>query len=526
MASAIFNAIGRGYSARAVLGAIGRRAPEYSRTINEAYYTGYTATSILRSLVNKMEGKNYDEDRFLTARERTLKNDQKNKTRAYTQAVAAMGTAGAVAAGAYALMERNKPPRTELIIPPKDHKTKGKNQPTIEQNRLALPYHQKQITSTQNKQIAHHPERKPQQQPPIITPPIPPQNQQSNQPQQNIPSYNPLSVDIVKNLREDQRFKNIIEAGYDPLVTTQILRQIIPKNILPVLEKAEGGLEQLVKDYSGYLKDSQHQQREMQQQQLQKQPQFNPGKEAYDQGGQAELPRMQNQQMQQQPKAPEQQPIPQQMQPQQRAPEPIAPVEQPQVQKPSAQTKPLVSFKNGKIGTLEGIEKGVASVNIDGNIVKDKANQLTIEGPEAENASRQLVNAIPEGMKSTAIMSATYIPQYEMAVLKYWSGETAWFTGLPEHDYEQIALGTYTPKGEARTGIAEYKPSVGDSHGAANHELIVKNPRFSKENKGKTWGYAKNEFDLLHGMQKHLLKYSKERYDKEGNLITSKRKKK
>lgn len=522
MAPLIFNAIGRGYSARSILGAIGRRSPQYANAINDMYFTGYTANSILQTLTNKMSGKNYDEDQFLTAREKTLKNDQKNKTKAYTQAIAAMGLTGAAAVGAYALIQKNRPQRPELIIP-SEYGRKTKQPHTITQSRAALPYHQKQLTSKEQKKLSPPIQPKSNTKPIVTAPPMIPYNPQQVTQQQQIQPYNPKSIDVVRKLREEQRFKNILDAGYDSVVSTQILRQVIPKNVLEVMEKSEGGLEQIVKDYSGYLKDSQQQQRQIQEVANQNQPQFSPP-EALEQVGQIQLPTTQKpiQPQVQQPKQPEQPPQVQLQQPKQE----IAPVEQPQIQKPSAPVKPLVSLKNGKIGTLEGIEKGVATINIDGNLVREKKNQLTIEGPEAETAARELINAIPEGMKSTALMSAVYIPQHEMAVLKYWSGEAAWFSGLPEDDYMQIALGTYTPKGEAKTGIAEYTPSVADSHGAANHDLIVKNPRFSKENKGITWGYAKNEFDLLHGMQKHLTKFSKERYDKEGNLITSKRKKK
>src|SRR6185312_11457684 len=154
MASLIFNAVGRGYSARSILGAIGKRAPAYANAINTAYYTGYTAESILRSLANKMDGKSYDKDMFLTDREKTLRNYERNKTKAYTQAIGALGATGAIAAGAYALMQRNRPPRPELIIPASyGKKAKGKNGQTILHANKQIPYNQKQITTRGQKQL-------------------------------------------------------------------------------------------------------------------------------------------------------------------------------------------------------------------------------------------------------------------------------------------------------------------------------------------------------------------------------------
>ena len=47
---------------------------------------------------------------------------------------------------------------------------------------------------------------------------------------------------------------------------------------------------------------------------------------------------------------------------------------------------------------------------------------------------------------------------------------------------------------------------------------------YSKENENITWGYAKTKYDALERIRPSLKKISRERYDKEGNLIQSKAK--
>ncbi len=549
MASTLFSAIGRGYSARTILSSMARQSPKYGRFINEAYYYGYTANSILASIASRKDKKSYDPEMFLTDYEKTQNKDQERKKNQLLGTLAAAGTLGAIGVGLNALIQRNKPIYPE-VLPAlgKSKGAKGSKQPyTINRERPQIGNEQKQIAN-QQKQLGYiQPQQAPQQQSPQRPPPIyppgqpsqaaqPPQQQSPQGPRPQQPQYNLKNVNLVNGFPQEMKsFRNIIEAGYDPEATELALRVSLPKDVLSIMDKTQGGLSQVIKDYSAFVKENpiksavEKNTQELQRQRAQKEtfgqqePQATQPKEASQQVAEVELPRSTPSAPQQAQQA-QQLPQEQAVQPPQQRPQQIAPVEQPQVQKQTQPVKPLVSLKNGKVGTLEGIEKGVATINIDGNIIREKKNQLTVEGPEAEQASRQLINSIPEGMKSTALMSATYIPQFEMAMLKYWSGETAWFSGLPEEDYMQIAMGTYTPKGEAKTGIGEYNPSVADSHGAANHDLIVKNPRFSKENKGKTWGYAKNEFDFLHGIQKHLSKFSKERYDKEGKLITSKSK--
>ena len=251
-------------------------------------------------------------------------------------------------------------------------------------------------------------------------------------------------------------------------MTTQVLRQVIPKEILQVMEKAEGGLEQIVKDYSGYLKDAQQQQK-MQKEQEKPQETF---EQPQQQSASPQVQMQQEAQSMQQQKAPISQ-TPQARQEQPIEPEelntqaqPIAPVEQPQINKGELPSKPLALMKNGKVGEIEGIKNGVATINVDGKQHKEKASSITEEPADIETAVRQLVDVHPEGMKSTALQSMVHIPSDNMLMVQFYDGKWAWYRDVPEDVYKEIAIGTYEPKGQEITGIAEYKPGVADSRGA------------------------------------------------------------
>lgn len=184
-----------------------------------------------------------------------------------------------------------------------------------------------------------------------------------------------------------------------------------------------------------------------------------------------------------------------------------------------------VSLPDGSIGEIQDIRQGIASVNADGRIRRKKLEELE-QAPEGlDEAARHLVNLIPEKEKSTAFQESIHIslPSKEggevpVMLTKYYNGKWGWYIGVSNDDYSQIALGTFEPKGEKRTGIGEYKPGVIDSRGAGNQQLIIQNPKYSKANKGITWGYADTKYNMLGSIQETLNKMSKEELDEKGNI--------
>lgn len=512
MASVLFNAIGRGYQARTILGAIGRQSPKYSNFINNAYMAGYTGNAILSRIASKADGKNYDPDMFLTEHEKVQNRDIDQKRKAAMTLAAAGGTAALVAGGAYALMKRNQAVQPSAILPPlKQQKQIGeKKQP------LAIGYTPKQA------QPAQPSPSQPTQ--PIPMPQQQPQPQATSQaPAPQMAPDLTKTFELLKGLKEDRRLSNLIDGGFDLATTTALFRAAAPKNVLSILEKADGGLEKVVDDYKRFLDNAQAQQ--------QQQVQESKAPENFAQmTSSMSQPRPQPQEQtdvmnefmkakatQNQPQQPQEIRSPEQ---QQQATSPIEQIAPQMI--PPAPTKPLASLKNGQVGEIQSEKNGVATVNVNGQVKKEKVSELGREPVDTEEAVRSIINSIPEDMKSTAVQSMVHIPGLNIMLSQFYDGKWAYYLDMPEDVYQSVALGTYAPKGQATTGIGEYKPGVADSRGAGFHQEIKVNPKYNKENKGKTWGYATNEYSLLHNIQSILHKISKERYDEQGKLITPK----
>lgn len=519
MTSMLFNAIGRGYSARSILSTIGKKFPAQANNIANAYYAGYTAEQILSRIASKKDKKNYDPDQFLTDFEKTMKREDEQKTQALMKAVAIAGTAGAVAAGAYQLYKRNLPVTPQVLPALPQQKQLGTPKQQLALPAPAIPRQASQQPTPQS----------PQPQAPIM-PPMgmqqanqgqPAQPQAPQAPQTSFPEIQ-RSVDLVKNLREDSRFENIIGAGYDENTTELILRKTVPKELLHKIDQSEGGLNKVMNDYKQFMTQAQQNQ---QKQQTQQETNFQAPVSAPPE--RAELKEsitpteiMNNDVLKQTaPQIQEQQPQPSL---QERI---LSGREQRQTEALQA-TKKLAMTPNGKIGEVESVKNNVATMKVDGVTRKEKENSIVQEPEGLETAVREVINSIPENMKSTALQTMVHIPESNLLLTQFYDGKWAWYMGVPEETYKNIALGTYEPKGQATTGIAEYKLGVADSRGAGFHTEIKMNPLFSKENKGKTWGYASNDHSLLSSVQGIIHKISKERYDESGNLIQPKARKK
>jgi hypothetical protein len=188
----------------------------------------------------------------------------------------------------------------------------------------------------------------------------------------------------------------------------------------------------------------------------------------------------------------------------------------------------VVSSPNG-IGEVKEVRNGQALVEVDGKLHKVKEEDLEGEPEDLEEAVRHIMDSTPESMKSTAMESSIHVSLptgQDLMLVKFYDGKWAWYLDIPESLYSDIATGIYEPKTAAKTGIAQYKPGVIDSRGAGFQSEIVQNPKYAKNEKEKTWGYASTKYNALAKIQGILNKLSKERYDDEGNLIQPKKRKK
>jgi hypothetical protein len=247
MAAPILNAISRGYSARQVLTNIATRYPQYANAINTATNVGYTADVILRHLDRNKEA---DEDAYLTEHEQVQKRDKEQKKAAALGLLSAAGVAGAVGAGTYGYATRNRAVRPSAILPPIQQPPTAPPGPTTVNitprgpRPLGGPAGQRGLPAPRKGLPG------PKQQGP--TPNQPPSllGQTPKPPVVKTPMEN---VELIRNIREDTRIANIIQGMGTGAVAVSVLRKVIPKVKLDLLDKVEGGLEKIVQDYGQFL---------------------------------------------------------------------------------------------------------------------------------------------------------------------------------------------------------------------------------------------------------------------------------
>lgn len=309
----ILGALTRGYTPHLIISNLVRRFPQHAGKIRTAQAAGYTSDVILRHIIDKKDPDYKEIDRRLTEDEETENNFAKQKRDAATQAIGLLGTAGAVAAGGYALYNSGKAIRPNQILPAQRNMPQQRGGTTLNGTRRPnaprpnLPGQQPQQLGYQPRQIGYQPRQIGHQQPQQNQPsPRGPQNNQppSRGPQNTPPSNQPPQmpnidkhVNLVRNLQVEPTFQNMISNGKDVVTTAAILRQILPKNKVAILDKTEGGLEGLVADYTRYMRDNPPAQREQfQPSQQQNNPNLPANNEQMQ--GQQQVPQVQMQQEQ------------------------------------------------------------------------------------------------------------------------------------------------------------------------------------------------------------------------------------
>lgn len=535
--TAILTAIGRGFTSNRILNSLSRRFPQIANTLAVAQAAGYTSSQILRKIYNKSTGKELSEDHFMTSNQRLNKELDKHKRDRAFAVIGALGTAGALAAGGYALASRNKAIQPSQILPSQNisqRMNKGQGQIINTPNRTLQignqgPTQPNSPTPTNPKSPVS----------PIINSVNPnrsPLNKAALAQKASLLQRSPTeNIALVNNFKQEQRFQNMIRQGFEPEVTSELLKITIPKDIVKVMEKQPGGLQGIVEDYTEFLNQNPKQEPEseiqepeiqqeqsLQKQQTQQSPMLMPQQQI--------SPQVLNIDQSQTPAGPlATNPVPfnearQEVQPI-RPEAQITPIKENAKYEPETQGN-LALLPKGEIGSVESVKNGVAKVNINGKVLDKKLSDLSYEPPGTEQAVRHILSSIPENMKSTSLSSMVHLPQDNILLVQFHDGKWAWYKDFPEDTYRNIALGIYDPKGQGKTGIGEYKPGVADSRGAGFHKEIRENPKYSKGNKGSTWGYASNEYSLLHDVQKTIHKISKEKLDEKGNIIEKKPRKK
>jgi hypothetical protein len=166
-----------------------------------------------------------------------------------------------------------------------------------------------------------------------------------------------------------------------------------------------------------------------------------------------------------------------------------------QTQDDSPIMKKLAQLPNGDLGEIESIKNGVVKLNVNGQVKHRKLSDVITEPEEVRLALNDILQ-IPESERSAAMDLLHYTPQHKLLHIMFPDGKIAWYEDVPEDVVDEILEAKGTPKttGKTKTG-EEWAAGVPESRFATVSAKITRNPKYSKDNEGITWGYTQKQYD-------------------------------
>lgn len=455
IASMIAQAISTGFTAKTILQFITRKFPQYAGPIANASAAGYAADKILKQLV-KPGSKNPDDDEYLTESEKTDKMDATRKKKAAiglgvaalgATGLAAGGLAGGFARAASTIAPQVLPAQAQLPAPA----------PTVPQSPVQAPMATAPQGMNAQAQIPNAPQQQqPQQQSVMPTPEIEEAANASNlieQPQQ-APQPSPLEQQIAeRQVQDEAEFNNLEERkprGAPP--RSEFI------NTARVLKKA--GVFKDDKDFSNFKKWWHA---------TEDKPRGSPTIEYEKYRVQTkDMPDFQDFIAGKEQKSQEQTKMPQEV-------------------------EKIVQLPNGDFGEKLGDHKGVSTVDDNGKKVQFK--DIDLGNPvEVRNAMWGLLQ-IPEADRSGPMDLARYNANSRELIVQFPDGKTAIYLGVDPSVADDIKNAALPAKTTGRTKTGEMWTAGEKSHGGTLSRLILRDPKYNKENQGKTWYYLEDVYD-------------------------------
>lgn len=547
MTASILKSIAAGFTSQAILNYISRRNPQATPYINAARRAGFRPESILRQAVEP-NGNPEDDERYLTDSEKIDRRRSQQKKKATLGLVGLVGTAGALAAGSYAYATRNQAIQPSAILPPLPQ-GQGPQRPPGQ-----LPVPQQQGLLPYNPQGRPNNPRGPQ------NPNIPMLPQGGNAPQQaqNAPMITPyepdpeFSIRLIKNINEDKRIGKVISSGLELPAIEQLVRDQLPQSKIRILEKAPGGLEQVLKDYTQVMR--QEVEGKSREQGMQK---FNEkinkpkvGVEEYDRFMKAYYPEEYEQQLRSQgrkeispkehekneliPQAQEKEIKPQELpqhgkNPLIQSPANIIREEQNviQKQKPISQevVPPQKEFLKQHILPQNIVITPIGAGELKhegekGDIVEVGGKQKSFFKDEIQKPEEELMQAvqnilnIPEVDRSSNIALFLYNPKDAEMYFQFHDGSAYKYYGIDPDKVFRLANKMAIPITQGQNVYGAWSQEDRNSLGAAFYQEILKDPKYKKPGKGEPPNPNYQKLDTLYDYWEKLRKKTKRKAKK------------
>lgn len=459
----IFQALGLGYNATQIMSFLSRAFPNVGRQINKASKAGYSANQILDFLGKSMQPTPFtEEDTESSIRGRQRKRREEIE-RSLLKTAAAAGVAYGVgralpgiAQGIRGAFGRGSPP-PQGGLPPVQA-TPSPQPPIGPQPMAGAPVQPQPIPPVgPSPAQATAPTPVPPQAAQAPTPsPVPTTPWAHLTPQQ--------SVSIIKEMGLEGRIDNLISAGNKPEVVAAALNAgLTPGQRKWFGDKLKAGetkpLQELVQDYLATGKQSlqvPNAQKEVSPQQVR--PMLEPSGQKLDETAKATQGKIQKGDL-------------------------------------------VFDEQSGISGEIKDMKQKEALVSDNGKVHKVKLDELE-KPPEDLIETVQNLLQIPEVDRSAVISLVTYRPSTKQMFVQYHNGETYVYEDIPQERVDEIANAMGVPVTSGKNIYGAWEQGKQDSRGAALIHGILRDPRYSKENEGKTWEKIGTFYDYWKGLRK------------------------
>jgi len=155
----------------------------------------------------------------------------------------------------------------------------------------------------------------------------------------------------------------------------------------------------------------------------------------------------------------------------------------------------MAQLPDGSVGEIERVKDGIARINVDGRIRHVDANKIE-QVPENVKESVIKLLEIPESRRSAVMAFFGYEPESQELAVQYHNGNLYTYQGVDPEKIHKIAEALGIPVTSGQNIFGKWEQGIQDSRGAALIQEIIKDPRFSRENRNKTWKKFETGYDF------------------------------
>jgi hypothetical protein len=149
---------------------------------------------------------------------------------------------------------------------------------------------------------------------------------------------------------------------------------------------------------------------------------------------------------------------------------------------------------SGDIGTLKSERNGKALLDVNGKLEQFDRKDLEAPEPELFDVVEKLLD-LPEIEKSSVLSSLIYRPNKKEMFVKFHNGDSYVYEDVSPEEMHPIAEAIGIPVTSGQTVYGAWEKGKQDSRGAALITGIIKNPKYSKDQQGKTWEKLETKYD-------------------------------